>query len=445
MTFSGQRGSGPILCLLAVIFLVCLNACGSDSGSGSGAGNQTGYFQCELFFPDDIPRVSSSTIQTAGYGAHIDCDAIGIRIIRTRFYDADVNLLKSDEFSCSDGRGTSAGVPVGNEIRMVVTAEGQNDMVLLRGEAGNITVTADQNTFGDPILMEYNDSIDQDDDGYGLGLDCDDNNPDIHPTAMEIDDNNVDEDCDGVFGQSEQTFTGCIGNPASYWTLDQSGPPYINEAIDEPDGICASTGCPEPDDDAMVGSALWFNGIDAGITVPDYGESLVDMEINSSFSISLWFRREAGNVDRNEVLVGRYAYKETHFWVGINTNSTVSFLLWDSDIIQLPTAEERMSIGFMSGATEVADGQWHHVVAVRNGQTGYNLIYLDGTLEGRIPVTYTGSFYADKAVSMGNMHNDYYFYGSMDEVALFDVALSGNTIQQLYNAGIATETVCVEE
>ncbi len=446
MTFSRQRGSGPILCLLACISLLCLNACaGGDDDNESESASLTGVYQCELIFPDDIPRVSNAQVASAVYGAHIDCDAIGIRIIRTRYYDADGNLVESGEFSCNDGQGTSSGVPVGSQMRLVVTAEGDNDMVLLRGEADSISVSANQDTFGDPIFMEYNASIDQDDDGYGLGIDCNDGDPDIHPTALEINDNDVDENCDGVFGQSEQTFAECIGSPASYWTLDQSGPPFINEAIDEPDGICGSTGCPESDDDAMVGTGLWFNGTTAGMTVPDYGDSLVDIETTGSFSIAAWFRREAGSVARNEVLVGRYAYKETHFWVGINTNSTLSFLLWDSDIIQLPTAEERMSIGFMSGAEVVTDGLWHHVVAVRNGQTGQNLIYLDGTLEGRMPVTYTGSFYADKAVSIGNMHNDYYFYGSMDEVALFDVALSGDTVRQLYNAGMAGETVCVEE
>ncbi len=41
-------------------------------------------------------------------------------------------------------------------------------------------------------------AIDKDGDGVGSAMDCDDNNPDIHPDAKDIPNDGIDQDCDGT-------------------------------------------------------------------------------------------------------------------------------------------------------------------------------------------------------------------------------------------------------
>lgn len=75
-----------------------------------------------------------------------------------------------------------------------------NDVAVQPHDGKVLLVGAGAYTNNDLVIVRYGNFIDQDGDGYPLGEDCNDTVFAINPGAVEIPDNQVDEDCDGEDG-----------------------------------------------------------------------------------------------------------------------------------------------------------------------------------------------------------------------------------------------------
>ena len=58
------------------------------------------------------------------------------------------------------------------------------------------------------------------------------------------------------------------------------------------------------------------------------------------------------------------------------------------------------------GTSALADANWHHIVAIRDGITGENRLYFDGILEASSPVSYTDGFDSTTAdLNIGSLND----------------------------------------
>jgi hypothetical protein len=136
----------------------------------------------------------------------------------------------------------------------------------------------------------------------------------------------------------------------------------------------------------------------------------------------------------DQVIIGRDDVPATglQWWVGVhNTDGLVSFFLKETngfgDILS--------GVGTIS----LTDGSWHHVMAVRDDTTDDNIIYVDGVEQGRVNHNYvTGFGSATASLNIGwlNTGTGFHFDGLIDEVALYDRALSLTEIQEHRDAGL---------
>ncbi|MGD2049641.1 MAG: GDSL-type esterase/lipase family protein, partial [Chloroflexota bacterium] len=234
---------------------------------------------------------------------------------------------------------------------------------------------------------------------------------------------------DQSFTINVAAVTPCPANMSGYWRLDEATSGTYADSFGTNDGSCAGP-CPSPISDGKVNRAQLFNGSTTGIDIP--ADTAFDWGANDSFTIEFWMKGISGQtcagtgVNNNEVIVGRDdSSTNLHWWFGCaNTTGYAHFQLGDktgdSIVVEGPS---------------ISDGQWHHLVGVRDGVNGVNRLYVDGVEAGSVAKTYSAGFdSATAALNLGwlNLSGGFHYEGTLDEVALYDRALSETEVKTHY-------------
>jgi hypothetical protein len=229
----------------------------------------------------------------------------------------------------------------------------------------------------------------------------------------------------------------CPTGLIAFWKLDDAaGPPYVDSANDH-DGTCTSINCPVPAT-GLVGSAQVFSST-TEVNVPAHVD--FNWGVNDSFSIEYWMQTaSASTCAGNQVVLGRDVTSgpdtNLHWWTGCEaTTGKAAFYARDLD----------NNLFSVIGTTDLTDGNWHHVVAVRDADTDELRLYVDGVLQGSTPAVYTNGFAtASKAVNLGWLQAGaiYHFVGNLDELAVYSRALALPEIEQHRTANLGGAGIC---
>lgn len=229
-----------------------------------------------------------------------------------------------------------------------------------------------------------------------------------------------------------QSFRIYIGNtpecPSNILLLlkldEQSGPTYsdyyaVHDAVATVNPT-ASTG--------KIDGGQTF-GATTKLDIPD--NRFFEWMPNGNFSFEYWMKTSTTGT---MVCLGRHREDEPNlaqWWVGTNNDGYVTFFLRDNG-----GGEAQIS-----GETVIADGNWHYIVAVRDGSANVNRLYVDGVKVASVSKVYANSFKADNTTEVNVGWYDvsatgYHFIGSMDEVAIYTKALTDNEVMTYYNSGL---------
>ncbi len=166
------------------------------------------------------------------------------------------------------------------------------------------------------------------------------------------------------------------------------------------------------------GKAIWFNGTDAFVT------GTAPVTIENEMTIAAWIKSDewAGG-DRG--ILGNLSFL-----------SDKGFLLFYNGYANLLKFQVNINdnIEILVTAPPLA-GMWHLVAGTYNGSE--LCFYIDGRLRSKKEVS--GKIINDNnAMVAGRFYNDLddrYFRGALDEIMIFDRALSMNELQKMYTNG----------
>jgi len=151
------------------------------------------------------------------------------------------------------------------------------------------------------------------------------------------------------------------------------------------------------------------------------------------FTVSAWVQIS----DDNSVL-SVYGMNDDDFTIFINTEwNYIKVTTSGGESCQVNNAASSPANAIK---TMVENGGWHHLVFVRGSGTANNRIYLDSVSHGPDTMatnTINDTDIADSAhlIGIGDGSDNEPFNGKIDEVAIWDVALSAANVVAIYNSG----------
>lgn len=158
-------------------------------------------------------------------------------------------------------------------------------------------------------------------------------------------------------------------------------------------------------------SSVAFDGLDDYVDVSGVASSLNSA---SAFTVSLWYNTSSSNVG----LISGGTSSTNGFWLARYSSSTLYFNVRNGGAT------------FLTASVTNANNTWHHVAAICDGSS--SKVYLNGSLitTGTLPsLSSTGA--NGTAVGYITPLGANYLLGNIDEVAIWDSALSVSDVASL--------------
>jgi hypothetical protein len=143
------------------------------------------------------------------------------------------------------------------------------------------------------------------------------------------------------------------------------------------------------------------------------------LEFTSSFSLSAWVKPDL-NKTQYVIDTATSGASGDGYMLRCNSNGTVRFWSYSTN-------------GLLDSTATVSTSSWNHLVAVKNGST--LILYINaGTPATRTDSSFNTSNTANLRIGSSSLLGGY-FNGLIDEVSMYNYALTGSDVSSIYSSG----------
>ena len=203
--------------------------------------------------------------------------------------------------------------------------------------------------------------------------------------------------------------------PIHWWRMEETSGSTVEDSAGNLDGTVVGASLDHPSATDNLGSAVSFDGVD------DYIETNYtpnDTDLSNGASVELWVYQDTNVGSGDQFAFGSWG--EPRFYIGDAQANGYQVGFGDA---------------FANDAAFSRDG-WHYLAFTNDGQL--TRVYRDAVEVYTFSSSWSGS--NSNTAHIGRVNGDgREFGGTIDEVAIYDYALSPSRIQAHYDAAFATE------
>ncbi len=227
-----------------------------------------------------------------------------------------------------------------------------------------------------------------------------------------------------VIGANGQLTSGI----AAYWKLDETSGSTVNDSYSSNDGTVTNATINQT---GILGNGVSFDG--SGDYILCGNSSSLDIG-TSDWSFSCWFKTTATLSSSSNLY--------TIFSNGSSTTAGIDIILrggtpWNGILVRLCDGSSYYDFKPESDiSSTINNGAWHHL-AVTIDRDGDLVIYLDNSVVKTQSITsyWAKNFHHSFEHRIGILNYNYSFDGILDEIGIWNKALTTSEVSQLYNSG----------